>query len=89
MNYTQYPYPIFDQNYFLQQQALQAQQQEWQRQQEAMARQEWIEQQQHIAKAAHALSDFIREASQIKEPYCPQATVEFMVAMGWNLGDMR
>ena len=89
MNYTQYPNPIFNQNYFLQQQALLAQQQEWQRQQEAMAQQEWNEQQLHIAKAAHALSDFIREASQIKEPYRPQAAAEFMVVMGWNMGGMR
>lgn len=89
MNYTQYPNPIFNQNYFLQQQALLDQQQEWQRQQEAMAQQEWYEQQLHIAKAAHALSDFIREASQIKEPYRSQAAAEFMVVMGWNMGGMR
>ena len=89
MNYTQYPNPIFNQSYFQQQQALLAQQREWQRQQEILARQEWIEQQEHITKAAHALSDFIREASQIKEPYRPQAAVKFMTVMGWDMRGMR
>ena len=84
MIYNQYPYPMFNQPYFVQQQDLCTQQQGWHRQQEMLAQQEWREQQERIAKAAHALSDFFREASQIKEPYRPQATVEFMTVLGWN-----
>lgn len=96
MMYNQYPVSMFNQPYFAQQQSLWAQQQEWQRQHEMLAQQEREqqerrEQQEHIAKAVHALSDFIREASQIKESYRPQATVEFMAVLGWNVsgGDAR
>ena len=90
MMYNQYPSPIFNQDYFLQQQTLLAQQQEWQRQQEMLAQQEWNEQQEHITKACHALSDFLNEANQIKPAYQLLATLEFWATLtGDNAGGTR